>query len=186
MTLHELETELKDKWDELLAHIHALFHKEAPAPVEAPQAVVDPVITPTVIIAPTVTPPVVANPTEASLGVGATDPNYIDPRFPNGVSGLTPDSFDPHKTNLDPSDFGKVFKAEPGTTTYTVNVPNGARAFLLRDGEFQADQMATFAIDGNPPEKCIFTGPIAQLSVGIHTVTVACNYEMSFQIQPVA
>lgn len=118
-----------------------------------------------------------------ALAAGFSDNQSIRDHIA-GNPQLTPDGFDPHKTNLGPSDFGKVFKAEPGTTTYTVNVPNGARAFFLRDGEMETDEMATFSLDDGPPEKCIFSGPIADLTPGSHKVTVACNYEMSFQIQP--
>ena len=51
MTLQELESELKVKWDELVAHIHALFHKaeSAQAPVEAHPA---PASTPVEVAAP--------------------------------------------------------------------------------------------------------------------------------------
>lgn len=177
---------LRDLIANLEAEVAALFARfrshpvvQAQAAEQAPpvQTAIVPPEPATVISATTGQP--TAHPTVTDLMFQSADPAKYVPSTPAGDS-----TFDPHKTNLGPSDFGQVFKADPPGVTYTLDVPNGCHVFMLRDGEFFPDQWATYSVDSGPVEQCNFTGPIANVGPGVHTVVVGCNYEMSFQIQP--
>jgi hypothetical protein len=87
------------------------------------------------------------------------------------------------------SDNGKIFKAQPGTTTYDIWIPPDneyALVFCLAlDGEDHVDKKATLTVDGRPEQDVSNEmGPVAVMAdPGFHMFTVTCNYELSVQIQ---
>jgi hypothetical protein len=168
MSFESVKDEVVAEIHALVAKLEALFHKAAPvqspaaasAPVEVAVAVSDPATN-------------VANPTDAMFGKGATDPNYIDPRFPNGTQAPA-SSFDPKKTTLDITDAGHLFEPSPDTT-YTLTGPLAVSVMV--DGEEVLSEKATVSLDGAEavPVAGAGMGWAARVGEGQHTLRVVHN-----------
>jgi hypothetical protein len=130
--------------------------------------------------------PVGVNPTVGSMGAGATDPNYVDPRFPNGVPSLVADpSFDPYRTSINcPADYGKLFKTHTGSRSLNVSAAQRCRFWLLQDGQETPGRFASWRVDDGPVQQCKFQGPADIIEAGAHTILISSNVEMSVEFQP--
>jgi hypothetical protein len=173
MSFESVKDEVVAEIHALVAKLEALFHKAAPqspapasAPVEvaASQTVADPATN----VAPHAT-----NPTDGLFGKGATDPNYIDPRFPNGTQAPA-STFDPKKTTLDVSDAGHLFEPSPDTT-YTLTGPLAVSVMV--DGEEVLSEKATVSLDEAEaaPVAGAGMGWAARVGEGQHTLRVVHN-----------
>ena len=178
MSFESVKDEVVAEIHALVAKLEALFHKAAPvqspapasAPVEvaAAQAVLDPVTN----VAPHAT-----NPTDGLFGKGATDPNYVDPRFPNGTAPAANSSFDPNKTALTLDDHGKNLHVGPGPFTRTLSLPDGYAGEVRIEVEKiadKADDSLSISLDGvKVTQDSIF--PIGYVGSikggGVHTIS---------------
>jgi hypothetical protein len=170
MSFESVKDEVVAEIHALVAKLEALFHKAAPVQSPAPASA-----TVEVAASQTVADPAsnVANPTDAMFGKGATDPNYIDPRFPNGIQAPA-SSFDPKKTTLDVSDAGHLFEPSPDTT-YTLTGPLAVSVMV--DSEEVLTEKATVSLDGAEavPVAGAGMGWAARVGEGQHTLRVVHN-----------